>query len=80
MRGLIPVWLILAAFTVTGCESSTGSGVLGGVLGGGAAAGGYEYHLNRQKDRVQNEYEDGEMDEEEYEIRMDQIERDSLVQ
>lgn len=80
MRALIPVWLVLAAFTVAGCESSTGSGVLGGVLGGGAAAGGYEYHLNRQKERVQDAYEDGEMDEEEYEIRMDQIERDSFVQ
>ncbi|MFO0697834.1 MAG: hypothetical protein U0236_01280 [Nitrospira sp.] len=62
---------------VTGC-SPVGSGLLGGVLGAGAAGGGYEYHLKRQKDRVEQDYKAGKIDQKEYEIRKDQIARDSL--
>lgn len=64
---------------LTGC-SSVGSGILGGVVGAGAAGGGYEYHLKRQKDRVEADYKDGKIDQKEYEIRKDQIARDSLFQ
>lgn len=64
---------------LTGC-SPVGSGVLGGVLGAGAAGGGYEYHLKRQKDRVEADYKAGKIDQKEYEIRKDQITRDSFFQ
>jgi hypothetical protein len=64
---------------VMGC-SPVGSGLLGGVLGAGAAGGGYEYHLKRQKDRVEQDYKAGKIDHKEYEIRKDQIARDSLLQ
>jgi hypothetical protein len=57
-----------------------GGGLLGGVLGAGAAGGGYEYHLKRQKDRVEADYKAGKIDQKEYEIRKDQIVRDSLLQ
>jgi hypothetical protein len=64
---------------VTGC-SPVGSGILGGVLGAGAAGGSYEYHLKRQKDRVEEDFKAGKIDQKEYEIRKDQIARDSLLQ
>jgi hypothetical protein len=64
---------------LTGC-SPVGSGVLGGVLGAGAAGGSYEYHLKRQKDRVEEDLKAGKIDQKEYEIRKDQIARDSLLQ
>lgn len=65
---------------LAGCSSPAGMGVLGGVLGAGAAGGGYEYHLKRQKDRVEEDLKAGKIEQKEYEIRKDQIARDSLLQ
>ncbi len=65
---------------LTGCSSSVGSGLLGGVLGAGAAGGSYEYHLKRQKERVEQDFKAEKIDQKEYEIRKDQISRDSLLQ
>ncbi|MGC4095907.1 MAG: hypothetical protein QM706_02210 [Nitrospira sp.] len=64
---------------LTSC-SAVGTGLLGGVVGAGAAGGGYEYHLKRQKDRVEHDFKTGKIDQKEYEIRKDQIARDSLLQ
>jgi hypothetical protein len=64
---------------LTGC-SSLGSGLLGGVLGAGAAGGSYEYHLKRQKYRVEQDFKAGKIDQKEYETRKDQIARDSFFQ
>lgn len=50
------------------------------MLGVGAAGGSYEYHLKRQKDRVGQDFKAGKIDQEEYEIRKDQIALDSLLQ
>jgi hypothetical protein len=36
--------------------ASLESGLLGGALGAGAAGGSYEYHLKRQKDRVEEDF------------------------
>ncbi|MPY71121.1 MAG: hypothetical protein GEU92_13655 [Alphaproteobacteria bacterium] len=72
--------LVVAMAGVAGCDSRGGSALLGGVGGAAAGAGGYEYHLNRQKARVEQARKNGEIDEREYQIRMDQIRRDSLVQ
>jgi hypothetical protein len=76
--GVVIVGLVLAT-GLTGC-SSVGSGLLGGVLGAGAAGGSYEYHLKRQKDRVEADFKAGKIDQKEYEIRKDQIVRDSFFQ
>ena len=65
---------------LSGCAGPVGSGILGGVLGAGAAGGSYEYHLKRQKDRVEEDLKAGKIDQKEYEIRKDQIARDSLLQ
>ena len=64
---------------VMGC-SAVGSGLLGSVLGAGAADGSYEYHLKRPKDRVEADFKAGKIDQKEYEIRKDQISRDSFLQ
>ncbi len=72
--------IIMCLTLLTGCSGAVGSGLLGGVLGAGAAGGGYEYHLKRQKDRVEQDFKEGKIDQKEYEIRKDQIARDSLLQ
>ncbi|OQW31792.1 MAG: hypothetical protein A4E19_00275 [Nitrospira sp. SG-bin1] len=80
MRNLALATACLVLLTgVTSC-SPVGSGLLGGVLGAGAAGGGYEYHLKRQKDRVEEDFKAGKIDQKEYEIRKDQIARDSFFQ
>lgn len=76
--GVVIAGLVLLT-GLTGC-SPVGSGILGGVLGAGAAGGSYEYHLKRQKDRVETDFKAGKIDQKEYEIRKDQIARDSLFQ
>jgi hypothetical protein len=70
---------IVCLVPLSGC-TGIGSGILGGVLGAGAAGGGYEYNLKRQKDRVEQDFKDGKIDQKEYEIRKDQIARDSFFQ
>jgi hypothetical protein len=77
---LVASTLLLAAVTVAGCDSRGGSALLGGLGGAAAGAGGYEYHLNNQKARVEQDRKDGKITQDEYRIRMDQIARDSLVQ
>lgn len=77
-RAVVIAGLVLLT-GLTGC-APVGSGILGGVLGAGAAGGGYEYHLKRQKDRVEQDFKAGKIDQKEYEIRKDQIARDSLLQ
>ena len=69
----------LCLTSLTGC-ASVGGGILGGVLGAGAAGSGYEYNLKRQKDRVEEDFKAGKIDHKECEIRKDQIARDSLLQ
>ncbi len=75
-RAVVIASLVLLT-DLTGC-SSVGSGLLGGVLGAGAAGGSYEYDLKRQKDRVEVDLKAGKIDQKEYEIRKDQITRDSF--
>lgn len=74
--------LVLGLFLsgLTACGSTGGNVGLGAIGGAAAGAGGYEYHLKRQKDRVEKDFKDGKIDQEERDTRLDQIRRDSLVQ
>ena len=74
-----PVLAIGLALGAGGCESRGGSALLGGAAGAAAGAGGYEYHLHRQRERVQADFDAKRIDQEEYDVRMNQIGRDSLV-
>lgn len=76
----LPLLIVFSVLVVTGCESRSGSAILGGLGGAAAGAGGYEYHLKRQMDRVEQDFDSGVIDSQEFEIRIDQIQKDSLVQ
>lgn len=79
-RTMAAALTLAAAVALSGCESRGGSALLGGAAGAAAGAGGYEYHLKRQRERVEQDYKAGTIEKREYDIRMDQIRRDSLVQ
>ena len=78
MRNVSVAMVCLAL--LTGCASTAGKAVLSGAVGAGAAGGGYELHLKNQKNRVEEDFKAGRIDKREYEIRKDQIARDSLLQ
>ncbi|MDZ4339458.1 MAG: hypothetical protein U1B94_04475 [candidate division NC10 bacterium] len=78
MRNVSVAMVCLAL--LTGCASTAGTAVLSGAVGAGAAGGGYELHLKNQKNRVEEDFKAGRIDKREYEIRKDQIARDSLLQ
>ncbi len=80
MKGLSMVVMSLVLLTMVGCASKAGTAVLGGVVGAGATGGGYELHLKSQKNKVEEDFKAGRIDKREYEIRLDQIKRDSLIQ
>ena len=54
--------------------------LVGGAVGAGGTAGGYEVHLSNQREKVQKDFDAGRISKEEYDIRIDQIRRDSAVQ
>ena len=66
--------------TCGGCKSSWGSAGLGAAGGAVAAGGGYEYVSNREMKRIEQDYKDGKIDQREYEIRKDQIQRMSILE
>jgi len=77
---LLGLLLLFLAVSSSGCSSTAGNvglGVLGGAVAG---AGGYEYHLKQQKNKVMEDLKSGNIDQKEHDIRIDQIKRDSLLQ
>ncbi len=74
MKKTILVILFSTLLALTGCTERWASTGLGA-----AGAGGYEYHINNEMDRVEQDYKDGKIDKMEYDIRIDQIKRDSLL-
>jgi len=77
---LIQVLAISLCLMWGGCESSWGSAGLGAAGGAVAAGGSYEYVSNREMKRIEQDYKDGKIDQQEYEIRKDQIQRMSLLE
>lgn len=78
MRNLSIAIMCLAL--MTGCASHAGTAAVGGAVGAGAGVGGYELHMRNQKKRVEEDFKAGKIDQREYEIRLDQIRRDSFFQ
>ncbi len=70
---------VIALSMAGGCESKWGSAGLGAAGGAAAGAGSYEYVINKEMNRIEDAYQSGEMDQEEYAIRKDQIERMSIL-
>jgi hypothetical protein len=67
--------LLASAFLISGCAY-----MVGGAVGAGGTATGYEVHLDNERERIEKAYEEGRMSKEERDIRLDQIRRDSAVQ
>jgi len=80
MKRLIVVVMCMALFGLSAFSSSWGSAGLGAVGGAAMGAGSYEYHMKKQTEKVEQDYKDGKIEKSEYEIRMDQIKRDSFFQ
>lgn len=70
--GLIAVVAALAA----GCSPAFWGGTGTGVVGAGA---GYELNARKQMEQLNEDLKAGRINQQEYEIRKDQIERGSLV-
>ncbi len=75
MKKLTSLLLVLALMGVCGCSAKFWGGVGGGAVGAGAA---YEINAARAMDRIEDDLHDGKIDQREYDIRKDQIERMSL--
>jgi hypothetical protein len=72
---LLMSMLLVSMLLMSGCQA-----LVGGAVGAGATGGGYEIHMDNQKSRVQKDFDEGRITREEYNIRMDQIQRDSFIQ
>lgn len=79
MKTTAAIVVTLAGIGLAGCESSGGAAILGSVAGAAVGGGGYEIHLEKQRERVEADYRDGRIDKAEYDIRIDQLNRDSLL-
>lgn len=73
------VMLALLMFFTEGCESKWGTALLGAGGGAVATGGGYEYVAKRETDRIEEDLAAGRIDQREYEIRKDQIQRMSVL-
>ena len=81
MKKMIVITALTLALSLplVGCKSGWGSAGLGAAGGAVAAGGGYEYVFNREMKKVEQDYKDGKIDQREYEIRKDQIQRMSIL-
>ncbi|NQS71733.1 MAG: hypothetical protein HQQ73_06210 [Desulfobulbaceae bacterium] len=70
--------LLLVSFTATGCSREGRSAGLGALGGAAAGVGGYEYQAHREKKKLEDDLRSGKIDQREYEIRRDQLERGSI--
>ena len=80
MKTLLRAMICLGLLLTASCSTETGTAILSGAVGAGVAGGGYELHLKNQMDKVEEDFKAKRIDKREYEIRRDQIKRDSLLQ
>jgi hypothetical protein len=76
MRKLLP-FILTSVFVTAGCSPSFWGGAGSGVVGAGA---GYEIHANQELKKLDEDLKAGRIDQREYDIRKDQVKRDSLLQ
>lgn len=79
MRKIVLAISLLIPIALSGCSSKAGTASVG-ALGGAAAGGGaYEYRLHREMQRIEDDFKAGKMDEKEYQIRKDEVQRLQLI-
>jgi hypothetical protein len=76
MRNYLAVMILLTSTALAGCSGQFWGGTAAGGLG---AAGGYEYNAQRQMQRIDDDLKAGRINQEEYNIRKDQIQRGSVL-
>ena len=79
MKHLFVVLMIVFSLSLAGCGSKWGSAGLGAAGGAAAGAGGYEWKINQEMERIEEAHRAGRMSDEEYRIRKDQIQRLSIL-
>jgi hypothetical protein len=78
MKRLWMVALLMTSLAMTyGCSPAFWGGAAGGVVGTGA---GYEVHARSEINKLDADLKSGKIDQKEYDIRKDQIQRDSVLQ
>jgi major membrane immunogen (membrane-anchored lipoprotein) len=77
-KQMVVAFMLIILLILTGCGTKTGTAALGALGGAAISAGAYEIHMKNQRDRVEQDFKDGKIDKTEYDIRMNQIERDSF--
>jgi hypothetical protein len=80
MKRAILLVTLAAMLPLSGCQTRGGSAAAGGVAGAAVGAGVYEYRGREEMNRVEQLLREGKIDQREYEIRKDQIQRDFLLQ
>jgi hypothetical protein len=79
-KTVIMAMCLLSLFLMCGgCKSGWGSAGLGAAGGAVASGGGYEYVANREMKKIDQDFKDGKIDQREYDIRKDQIQRMSIL-
>jgi len=71
--------LLVAAVGFTLCGLCGCSFLGGGAVGAAGTGAGYEYNANRQLEKLDKDLKAGRIDQKEYDIRKDQINRGSIV-
>lgn len=79
MKRATLIVVILFSLALTGCGSKWGSAGLGAAGGAAAGAGGYEWKIDQEMKRIEQAHRSGNMSDEEYRIRKDQIQRLSIL-
>ena len=70
--------VVSAMFSLTDCENTGRKSGLGGLRG--EVAGRYKWHLNNQKNKVEQDFKDVKIGEKELGILIDQIKPDFFLQ
>jgi len=76
MRKFTGLLVLVLAVSLAGCSGAFWGGTGAGVLGAGA---GYEYQADRQMKQIEEDLKSGKIDQKEYDIRKDQIQKGSLL-
>lgn len=80
MRQLLLVGGLIVMALTSACSSRGGSAAGGAVGGAAVGAGAYEYNAHREMQKLEDDYKAGRINEQEYKIRKDQIEKGSVIQ
>ena len=79
LKILMVTIFVLSLLFAGGCESKWGTAGVGAAGGAVAAGGSYEYVANREIKKIDQDLKDGKIDQREYDIRKDQIQRMSVL-